>query len=186
MVIYLSRLCSGFLSRLMNLSMCICTDAVFLVLSTSAAEKCFFPQVNAGIKSSFPQFNVKSSLNVKPQSAKILSPGQWYFKVVNSESLTIWISEARPPQHLDKKFIAPRGVHDINTLMVQCLLYWLKHCALASKFLGDSINILKQSIIDVSLGNLDLKAAGIASKIWSLSAIWISCFNVAYIISIQR
>ena len=166
--------------------MCIRTDAVFLVLSTSAAEKCFFPRVNAGIKSSVPEFNAKSSLNVKPQSAEIWSRGQWYFKVVNSKSLTIWISEARPSQHLGKKFIAPRGVHDINTLMVQCLLYWLKHCALASKFLGDSINILKQSIIDVSLGNLDLKAAGIASKIWSLSAIWISCFNVAYIISIQR
>ena len=65
---------------------------------------------------------------------------------MNSESLTIWISEARPPQHLDKKFIAPRGVHDINTLMVQCLLYLRKHCA------------LKQSIIGVSLGIFDLKA----------------------------
>ena len=85
-------------------------------------------------------------------------------KVVNSESLTIWISEACPPQHLDKKFIVPRGVHDINTLMVQCLFYWLKNCPLVNKFLGDSINMLKQSIIDVSLGNLDLKTVGIASN----------------------
>ena len=55
----------------MTFSMRVRTDAIFLVLSTSAADYCFFPRVNAGIKSSVSEFNAKSLLNVKQRSAKI-------------------------------------------------------------------------------------------------------------------
>ena len=46
----------------MTLSMCIPTDAIFFVLSTLVAGNCFFPRVNAGIKSSVSEFNAKPSL----------------------------------------------------------------------------------------------------------------------------
>ena len=73
----------------------------------------------------------------------------------------IWISEARPLQHFEIKLTAPSGVHDRKILIVVC--FYADRCVILEQvnFFEDSVNISKQSMILVSIGNFDLKAGGI-------------------------
>ena len=87
-----------------TLSIWILTEATFLVDSISQAESCFLPLVKAEIISSLLEFKAKSFWKVNSLSANIWSPGIWKQVVVKPDSLTIWISEACPPQHFEKNW----------------------------------------------------------------------------------
>ena len=86
-------------------------------VSTSCAENWSCPYLNAGVNSYTAAMHANSSFIVKPWSATI-----WFLVwcgtlVGNSLFLTSSMSLSRrppPPQALERKFIAPRGLHDTN------------------------------------------------------------------------
>ena len=80
--------------------------AIFFVLTTSAAVCCSIPELGGGISRLALRIS-NSELIVNPLSAKITSPGSTKFR--KPDSLTICLSEARPPQPADKKLIMPLG-----------------------------------------------------------------------------
>ena len=69
--------------------------------------------MNAGVNKSTPAMHANLSFIVKPQSASIWSLGWCGSLVRNSLLLTSSMSLTRPPpQALERKSIAPRGLHD--------------------------------------------------------------------------
>ena len=65
----------------------------------------------------------KLSSIVKPLSARIRSPGRRLLRI--PQCSVIYLSDAQPPQALDKNDIVPCGVMATNTLIVLRCLYSL-------------------------------------------------------------
>ena len=130
-----------------------------LVVSTSTGSSCSLPLVKAGT-TNFALLNATLSCMVKPQSAVTISPGTNLLKIPQFSVKNL--SEVRPPHASEANVILPCGVMPIKTLMVLWCLQELNVCALASKFVGFSIKISKQSIITVVLvPKLNWKHCGI-------------------------
>ena len=91
------------------------TSAICLDMPISLAVICFFPLVNAGVRST-ALLVASSSSTKKPQSANTQST--WVSLSRKPEFKVISLSEALPPQPAKRKLTAPAGFIPIRYLIV--------------------------------------------------------------------
>lgn len=97
--------------------MCIHTLAIVQVFSTSSADSCAFPLVNAGIRSLACNCPTDSSM-LKPQSAKAILPGRSFFKIPQLSVKCLLLT--RPPRVSETNDATPCGVIPKSTFTVFC------------------------------------------------------------------
>ena len=105
----------NFFRRPITCSTWILAFAIYLNMSISLAVICFFPLVNAGMRSTAPLV-ASSSSTKKPRSANTQSP--WVSLSRKPDFRVISLSEALPPQPAERKLTAPAGVIPIRYLIV--------------------------------------------------------------------
>ena len=136
------------------------TAAMDRKVSTSMADSCHLPLVNAGIISSVLHMLAKLSCRVNPLSAKIRSPGMWRWGSINPDCLTSSTSETLPPHTLDRNNMDRIGVQPVKNSTVLCFILLDHMTTRPSRWRGWSMNISKQSIKLVIWGDLLLKLPG--------------------------
>ena len=113
-------------------------------MSVSLAVICFFPLVNAGMRSTAPLV-ASSSSTKKPRSANTQS--SWVSLSRKPDFRVISLSEALPPQPAERKLTAPAGVIPIRYLIVLWDLQFENVCAVAFKLRGHLVYISVQSMM---------------------------------------
>ena len=105
----------GFFRRPITRSTWILSCAICLDMSVSLTVICFFPLVNAGMRSTAPLVASSSSIK-KPRSANAQS--SWVSLSRKPDFRVISLSEALPPQPAERKLTAPAGVIPIRYLIM--------------------------------------------------------------------